>query len=347
MRPNETLYAYPMIDEKDADPPANTPRWRKWAVRGLQGGATAFGILSGGGILVHALMSRAEKRRFTPPGRMLEIKGHSMHILAAGSGGPTVVLESSASGYSGTWEWVLRAVAMKTRVVAYDRAGLGYSERAAGRRDAASIAQELDELLAKAGEAPPYVLAGHSLGALLVMKYADLYPQKTAGLVLIDPFHPDQVSRNAELRKLTANARTMFHLASAASHLGIMRLTDAISNMTEGLSEDETARAKSFLVSARHLKASARELGAWKRTSDQTRSVHFGDVPLLILSADQPQLSWVKEFEALHHEMVRLSDQSAHRIVHGAEHLNIVTRPEHAANVAEAILEVVEYLRQR
>src|ERR1043165_3228443 len=98
-----------MKDEKDSHPPNHTnhgSRWRKWVVRGLQGSATAFGILSGGGALVHAVMSRSERRRFAPPGRMIRLDGHVMHMLASGFGSPTVVLESGPSGYSGTWEWV-------------------------------------------------------------------------------------------------------------------------------------------------------------------------------------------------------------------------------------------------
>jgi len=336
-----------MADEKESHSSNHSPRWRKWVVRGLQGGATAFGILSGGGALVHAVMSRSERRRFAPPGRMIQFNGHVMHVLAAGTGRPTVILESGPSGYSGTWEWVQAEVAKTTRVVSYDRAGLGYSERAPGRRDAAAMARDLDELMKQSGEQPPFIIAGHSFGGLLAVNFAHLHPEKTAGLVLIDPFHPDQTGRNPELRKLTTNARNMLHLASAASHLGIMRLTDVISRMTEGLSEDERARAKAFLVSARHLKSAARELDAWTDTADQTRSIHLDDIPLLILSADQPQLPWVRDFQALHHEMTKLSSRSAHRVVTGVEHFDIITRPANAAHVAEAILEMVEYARRR
>lgn len=333
-------------DEMPSVPSGEGSRWRKWAVLGLQGGATAFGILSGGGVLVHALMSRSERRRFTPPGRMLRVNGHDMHVLGAGEGSPTVVLEAGPSGYSGMWEWVQGEVSRKTRVISYDRAGLGYSERASGARDAVTMARDLDQALGLAGEKPPFILAGHSFGGLLVLKYAHLFPDKVAGVVLIDPFHPDQVAQNPELRRLTTNAKNLLHLASMASHLGIMRLTDAISGMTEGLSENEKARGKAFLATARHLKASARELDAWKETANQTRSVHLGDIPLLVLSAGAPQLPWVEDFQKLHQLMTSLSNRSAHRVVPGVDHLTMVTRHENASQVSQAILEVVEYARQ-
>lgn len=307
--------------------------------------ASVLGILGGSAVALHAILTRNEKQRLKPPGRMIEVQGHMMHLLASGTGGPTVVLETGASGYFGAWEWVQQQVADHTRVVSYDRAGLGFSQSAARKRDAATIARELDELLSRSGERPPYILVGHSYGGLLVMEYAHLYPERTAGLVLVDPSHPDQIARNSELRKSMKNLRRFFHFASAASYFGIMRLTEILSRMTEGLSDGERARGRAFFASVRHLKSAARELDAWKETTEQTRSLHFGEVPLTILSADEPQVPWVRDFQTMHEEMVRLSFRASHHIIPGVEHLNIVTRRENALHVTRAILEVVEHIR--
>ena len=43
------------------------------------------------------------------------------------------------------------------------------------------------QLLAQVGLTPPFVLVGHSFGALLVRIYADRWPEEVAGLVLVDP----------------------------------------------------------------------------------------------------------------------------------------------------------------
>jgi pimeloyl-ACP methyl ester carboxylesterase len=334
-QPSEAIY------DKDASPAAEqtlTHRWLRTAFRA----AGALAILGGGGVAVHAILTRREKKHLRPPGHMIEVHGHTMHLLASGAGSPTVVLETGTAGYFGIWEWVQHEVGKHTRVVSYDRAGLGFSERAGGPRDAVSIARELDELLTRAGEKPPYILVGHSLGGLLVMEYAHLYPEKTAGLVLADPHHPDQMKRSYELRKSIENFRRFFHTAAAASHFGVMRVADLLSSMTEGLSQNERTRARMFFVSSPHLKASARELDALNETTEQVRSIKdFGAVPLLILSAGEPQDTWVTEFQHLHVEMARLSTRGSHQIVRGAEHLNIVTRRENAAHVSRAILELV------
>jgi pimeloyl-ACP methyl ester carboxylesterase len=174
------------------------------------------------------------------------------------------------------------------------------------------------------------------------MEYAHLYPEKTAGLVLADPHHTDQTKRGYELRKSVDNFRRFFHTAAAASHFGVMRVADLLSTMTQGLSSAERTRARMFFVSNHHLKASARELDAWNETTEQIRAIKdFGAIPLLILSAGEPQAAWVTEFQNLHVEMARLSTRGSHQIVRGAEHLNIVTRRENAGHVSRAILELV------
>src|SRR5262249_21387256 len=142
------------------------------------------------------------------------------------------------------------------------------------------------------------------------------------------------------------NFRIFFHTAAVFSHLGVMRATDMLSGMTDGLSDLERERGKAFFVAARHLKSAARELDAWNETTDQTRSVQLGAIPVLILSASEPQVEWVKDFQALHKEMINLSSHAVHRIVPGVEHLNFVTHRDNAELVSNAIFELVERHRR-
>ena len=111
-----------------------------------------------------------------------------MHLLVRGpeSGGPTVVLEAGMGSFSPNWYWVQQQHAPTVRSVAYDRAGLGSSRPSRHPRDAQAIAIELHDAFRQADIGPPYVLAGHSFGGLPVRAFADLYPELTAGLVLVD-----------------------------------------------------------------------------------------------------------------------------------------------------------------
>lgn len=117
----------------------------------------------------------------------------------AGQGRPVVVLESGLLAESEAWEPVARGISGFARVLWYDRAGRGASSPGLGPRTAGKIAEELRALLDSAGLAGPYILAGHSLGGLIVRLFAWRYPHDTAGLVLVDPTHEDQFETIAAL----------------------------------------------------------------------------------------------------------------------------------------------------
>jgi pimeloyl-ACP methyl ester carboxylesterase len=81
-------------------------------------------------------------------------------------------------------------VAATTRTCAYDRAGRGSSDDR-GRHTVGDAAADLRALLAASGEAPPFVVVGHSLGEVYVRVFADRFRDEVAGLVLVDGFSVD------------------------------------------------------------------------------------------------------------------------------------------------------------
>lgn len=127
-----------------------------------------------------------------PPGRLLAVAGTILHIRCSGAGLPTIVLQAGLGGNVLDWTYVQPLLAERHRVCSYDRPGAGWSLRTNRPRSAAAMTEELHLLLEAAGEPPPYVLVGHSLGGLLSLHYAQRYPAETAGLVLLDAMHPDQ-----------------------------------------------------------------------------------------------------------------------------------------------------------
>jgi pimeloyl-ACP methyl ester carboxylesterase len=232
-------------------------------------------------------------------------------------------------------------------VVSYDRAGLAFSEAAEGPRDAMSIARELDQLLTKAGEKAPYVLVGHSYGALFASEYAALYPQKMAGVVLVDGTHPDQVTRSQEMRDSMDLFRQLFHVTSGAAHFGVMRFTNVFSVMAEGLSSEKLDVVRALYASPRHLESSARELDAWGDTTRQAKSVQFGGYPKLFLSASGPDTPEVRVFTALHQELADRYPGAVHRILPGTSHIAMVTHGDQSKQVVDAVLEVVDDVRRQ
>jgi pimeloyl-ACP methyl ester carboxylesterase len=115
------------------------------------------------------------------------VGGHRMYYECTGHGSPTVVLDAGSPDTSDAWRFVQPEIAKRTRVCAYDRAGLGQSQAARhGRRTPRTQVQELHALLAAAKISAPYVIVGHSWGGFLARLFAHDYPRDTAGAVLVD-----------------------------------------------------------------------------------------------------------------------------------------------------------------
>lgn len=116
----------------------------------------------------------------------IDVGGFRLNLRCEGEGSPVVVFDSGAGDTLATWDWVVPGLKKLTRTCAYDRAGLGKSDRGPAPRTSERIVAELGHLLARAGVRPPYVLVGHSFGGLNVRLYAARHPDQVAGLVLVD-----------------------------------------------------------------------------------------------------------------------------------------------------------------
>lgn len=89
------------------------------------------------------------------------------------------------------WHAIQPALAKEFRVCSYDRAGTAFSDaRPNYEKSLVGTIEDLHELLRRAGEKPPYVMAGHSLGGYQVWKFAERYGDEVVGLVLLDAAIP-------------------------------------------------------------------------------------------------------------------------------------------------------------
>ena len=102
----------------------------RWIGKALLWLIVALLALAVVGAIYQTIATERAERAYPPPGKLVDVGGHRMHINCMGKGSPTVILESALGNMSAHWAWVQQEVSGTTRVCAYDRAEMGWSERA-------------------------------------------------------------------------------------------------------------------------------------------------------------------------------------------------------------------------
>jgi pimeloyl-ACP methyl ester carboxylesterase len=188
---------------------------------------------------------------------LVDVGGFELLLGCEGRGSPTVIFESNLSQSSEIWSAIRSQVAAYTHACSYNRAGIAPSDPAhAEIRTSLDAANELKTMLVEAGIVGPYVFVGDGFGAHVILAYANQHPGEIAGVVLVNPWHPDAAARYDELLAggfaygsepiepemidLSANQQQMSALGGAGS-LGDIPLTivsQAGALPLPGMSED-------------------------------------------------------------------------------------------------------------
>ena len=176
------------------------------------------------GVVYQTLGSHRDGKVYPPPGRLVDLGSHRLHLLELGQGSPTILLEAGLMSTVLSWSDLQRELSRSFRVVSYDRAGLGWSDLGPMPRTADRIVDELHAMLERAAIPPPYVLVGHSFGGLTMPLFAARYPEEVAGMVLVDPVVPAEWNPPAEQdRKLTRIGATVCRRAAFLARIGLIR----------------------------------------------------------------------------------------------------------------------------
>lgn len=313
-----------------------------------------------------ALLDASDRRRIPPPGELVELAdGRRMHVHVASSASgvepgsndrPTVVLEAGSGGTAATMAWIQRQLADQATVVAYDRAGYGFSDPSEVPLDAASVVADLHEALGASGVDGPYVLVGHSLGGGYVRVFAATHPEEVAGLVLIDPVHEQQLERlPADAIANLEQAEQQLAVAPALARLGVFRLTDPQAAIVASLPADAGEQHRARSVTATGMRAYGREVAVLPdlleqigRARDVAAPEAFGGIPVRVVSAGEPaqgETPRAREvMDALHDELARRSPVASRVVIEGADHLGLVIDPEHAGEVAAVVVGLLDEL---
>ncbi len=227
----------------------------------------------------------------TPRGAFVDIGGRRLRLVCEGpeDADPIVILEAGAFGLASDWAEVqTRLAAQGVRSLAYDRAGMGYSDPGPEPRDGVAIAGDLEALLAAAGGPGPWILVGHSMAGLHLRLFAGRNPGKTAGLVLVDAVTPEQADTATE-RAMISQFKAVSHLAALGASIGLMEPLGFLGD-TIGLPRVAAAEKRWAFANGRHNRTSAQEVDQWMRTAAQAKaSGPLGpDLPVAAITAGHP-----------------------------------------------------------
>jgi pimeloyl-ACP methyl ester carboxylesterase len=226
---------------------ARTRRWLKLVLKGV-----SVALLSAltVGYVYEEVGRRRDRKRLPQIGRSVDIGGRTLNIYCSGEGSPAVILDSGNGEPGYAWAHIQPEIAKFTRACWFDRAGEGWSEPGPFPRTSAATANDLHELLARAGVPPPYVLVGHSLGGLNARVYNGLYSHDVAGMVLVDAAHEEEPERAPKFmlgHNLPRHLWWPLHLIGrAALRFGFVRLT----TRAPALPDDPVRRTREQIVEA-------------------------------------------------------------------------------------------------
>ena len=258
------------------------------------------------------LLVSCARQELEPSDQTIDIGSHALHVRAQGEGSPAVVIDVGIAARLEEWQPLQARLAEQTQVILYDRAGYGGSEAGPLPRDSRREMDELKNLLEAAAIPGPYVLVGHSLGALNLQVFAARYPEDVAALVLLDPPPLEWLlgENYPELRALAEEMTAEWQ---------------AIADRGAG-AEDQAGRDEATffqMIASEHREM----LGESARRAAAIES--FGDTPLIVIGAgvanpffgdvaDEYQQYWIAQNRALAARSSRgrfvLAADSSHRL---------------------------------
>ncbi|MGY0375261.1 alpha/beta fold hydrolase [Clostridium sp. JNZ J1-5] len=293
------------------------------------------------GAIWQHIMIYYEEKELNYPGKLVEVNNHKMHIYGEGNGALTVVFtvgSGTPCAYT-DYYYIQKELSKSVRTVTYDRAGYGFSEPTSTPRTVDEQVNDLHKLLDKSGEKPPYILVGHSLSSLEVMRYAQLFPEEVSGVILIDGGNPIYYANYHE-----SGALLLSYLLEGVRECGLTRALGSLGILTPMSGESKRYKMLPDELDEIDKMMFYRNLGN-KTNRNEIRNINenankvidnekLGNMPLVILSSKGDD-----KWNETQKDLKSWSNYSRQETISGAGHYIHWDRPD---IVIEKIQELVK-----
>jgi pimeloyl-ACP methyl ester carboxylesterase len=294
--------------------------------------------------------------------------GRSINLVCLGQGWPTVVLTAGLGGWSIVWNQVQPPLSRRTRVCAWDPAGLGFSSASPEQQDAIHKTQDLEKALKGAHIVGPYVMVAHSAGAYVALTFTDQHRNAVVGMVLVDPAIPDEAAvrvraapkfaafgdvgpktESKRLRQCAAEIRSgaLKQDTPEFDRCTTQPLPDAFSSLSARLARLNADPARLLTQASAFETQSGSEVVSPKRS--------YGDMPLIVLTAGRHPMPpsmppdvreqaalYFRTIASAHDAYAALSTRGRHQTIADSGHF---IQLENSAAVIDAINSVLAEIK--
>lgn len=292
------------------------------------------------GFTYESIMRFRDRQRFgQPPFKKMAVDGHAMHVQSLGEDlpAPTIVFLSTIGGSLLDWQLVIPELEGVAPLLAYDRAGYGWSTRLRGERGPQVVVDELHALLEKVNSPTPCVLVGHGFGGLYARHYQAQHPDNVAGIVLVDSSHPELVIQNDHKKEIRRQRNIL-----RFRRFGVLRLMlPRVLVWLDKLSPWDRQRYR--VVRNWDIPMTLPEAVPVFRDGVDLPDT-LGDLPLAVVSRSvAEELEFSQEWADHQQDLAQLSSQSRHITLEKGDHYVQFASPETVANV---IRDMVNQIRE-
>ncbi|MCP3030813.1 alpha/beta hydrolase [Halobacillus sp. A1] len=275
--------------------------------------------------------------------------------------GRTIIIQPGMISSLAEWEALREKLSRYGRVIVYNRAGCGRSNKGMTSRNLKENAKDLYALIKKLNITSP-ILLGHSYGGLILQQFAHDYPSVASGFILVDStsyeaYKLDAVEIEGEYSNNTEawinKCKTYSRLSKEELH---KEMKDWINELKKLLPNSSYREIENFMSNPSMFETLSEELeNDLLSGRDTNQSKSFPDTPALIIGRD-PKASILEmvESEGLHnseaeeieniwqmliHNQTKINSQASYCLAKGSGHSVHFEKPEVIEKAVHSILD--------